>query len=641
MRRQLLGFSLIIVLAALPLLPSLMGMNPVTPAVVIALPPIPGPNDLNATTPEIIYEEYTPANPSGNSSLISIIVSSVTASDIGECRTGDLLNHTFHIQFAANTTEVWQDDLQYVSGVGWAALNYSLLPVFLGGEKNYTAYRINCFFARDSGIEIWNTTTDYSASFFYSHRLTIGKPDFTYIADTSDTIDIVIGHISSTIWGQLTQANHTLAIVQKSNTSNVLQFTNLLVYNASSTDWEYNELNISALIPGEIYTIRVSGNYSLRYPFHSGTSSISDEFTFRGPFLRVSNPIILYIGRDIQTLNITVLTVWHSVFGYLTDADISIANFSIYLASGGVALVTNILTYNSTGGNWYLADFNVSEYIEQGSLLIGEYYNVSTFFHAPSQSGRVAVNATSPFSEPFLIDRDPPKVETAFTTPSSPDDDDFVIITGTVSDDALVHTVICSYYNGTQWINVTMRGHRAKLADFTTTLPAFPERSIIQYRIFVNDTQSAWTNSSLFSYTVVDTPPIIAYVSYLPNTPRDTDQVVVNATITDGTGVNRVQLSYSFDGITWITIDMQLISDSVYQATIPAHGLLPSYQFDSVLFRVEAFDVYDNMRQSADYAYIVRGTMLSIDPITGLLLLSAFALAVVVIIVLLKIYEQF
>jgi hypothetical protein len=134
---------------------------------------------------------------------------------------------------------------------------------------------------------------------------------------------------------------------------------------------------------------------------------------------------------------------------------------------------------------------------------------------------------------------------------------------------------------------------------------------------------------------------VIAYVSFLPQSPKDIDQVIVNATITDGTGVQRVQLSYSFDGVTWVTVEMHPIGNSIYQVTIPAHGLLPSYQFESVLFRVEAFDVYDNLRQSADYAYTVQGTLPSIDPLLGLLLMSTIAIAVVAIIILLKIYEQF
>jgi hypothetical protein len=490
-------------------------------------------------------------------------------------------------------------------------------------------------------MEIWNATSPYSDTFAYLHRLTVGKPDFRYIGDTSDFIDITIEHITSTVWGPLTVANQTLAFVQKSNTSNVLEFENVLVYNISSTFWEISDLNISALIPGEVYTIRVSANYTLTIPHQTGISSISDEFTFRGPFLRIPDPIILYVGRDIQFLNITVQWVWHSLFGYLNDTGISIANFSIYLASGSGALITDVLTYNSSGENWYLANFNVSDYIEQDVLQIGEYYNVSTFFHAPSQYGRVAVNATSRFSEAFILDRDPPQVNTAYTTPTSPTDDDFIIITGEVSDDALIHTVLCQYYNGTAWINVTMRGTSGKLANYTTTIPTFPERFVLQYQIFLNDSQGVWANSSIYSVTIADTPPIIAYVSYLPNTPKDVDQVVVNATVTDGTGVLRVQLSYSFDGITWVTVDMQGIGNSIYQVTIPAHGSLPSYQFASVLFRVEAFDIYDNLRQSADYAYIVQGTLPSIDPLYGLLLLSVTALAVVVIIILFKVYQQF
>ena len=640
MRRQLLGFTLIVVLAALPLLPTLTGFYPMTPAVVTAAPPLPGPNDLNATKPWLIYEEYTPANPAGNSSLISIVVDLVNASDIGECRAGDLITHKFRLYNSTHTDVLLEDDLEYVSGYGWAVLNYSLLPT-LFHHDNYTSYRINCFFERDTGVEIWNATSAYSNSFNYLHRLTVGRPDFKYIGDTSDFIDITVEHITSTVWGSLTQANSTIVITQKSNTSNTLIFHNELIYNISSTHWEVFDLNISSLVQDEIYTIRVFANYTLTIPHQTGSSSISDEFVFRGPFLRIANPIVIYVGRDVQFLNITVATVWHSLFGYLNDTGIGIANFSIYLSTGGAALITDVLSFNSSGGNWYLANYNLTDYIELGIIQIGEYYNVSTFFHALGQKGREAVNATSSFSKPFILDRDPPNVDAAYTTPISPTDEDFVIITGEVSDDALVHTVICRYYNGTDWVNVTMRGTRGKQANYTTTIPAFPERAIIQYQIFVNDTQGAWANSSIYSFTVADTPPVIAYVSFLPHTPKDIDQVIVNATITDGTGVQQVFLSYSFDGIIWVTIEMQSIGNSIYQATIPAHGPLPNYQFESVLFRIEAFDVYDNLRQSADYAYTIQGTIPAIDPLLGLLILSSIAIAVVAIIILFKVYEQF
>ncbi len=639
MHRQFLGISLLVILAALTLIPPLFGY-PLTPVIDGADLVTPGPNDLNATDPIIDYSLYTPANPTGNSSLLDVIVERVDASDIGECKTGDLVNHTFGVYYDANDSLVFEADLQYISGTGWAALNYSLLST---GLAEGLIYKVRAFFARDTGIEIWNTTTAFSTTFTYTHSITIEFPNFTYIGDTSDTIDVIIEHISSSIWGPLTQANTTLIFQEADNVSSVVQFINVLQYNVSTTFWEVDELNISVLIPGVSYQIRTSANYSLRQPYHDGIGPTSERFTFQGPYLRVAQPNILYIGRDIQLLNITIEWVWHSIFGYLNETDVTLSNFSVYLASGSGALVNETLIWNSSDANWYFLNFNISYYIEQGIFTIGESYNVSATFHSPSKSGRPAVNSTSPFSLSFLIDRDPPSIDKTILDPSNPSDSEFVVVTSQISDDARIALVILSYHNGTNWLNLTMRGPLTKLANFTAAIPPLPEQSIIQYRIYAKDTQNAWANSTIQSYTVANTPPLIAYVSYLPRNPTDMDTVTVNATVTDGTMVALVELYYSYDGVIWsIPLEMVQLENNIYQVVIPRYPQpLPSYQFKSVIFRISAEDSFGNIQDSANYAYIVKGTVPAIDPSTSLLILAAIGLTIVVLIFLYKVYERY
>ncbi|MFW9831186.1 MAG: hypothetical protein ACFFD8_05380, partial [Candidatus Thorarchaeota archaeon] len=216
------------------------------------------------------------------------------------------------------------------------------------------------------------------------------------------------------------------------------------------------------------------------------------------------------------------------------------------------------------------------------------------------------------------------------------------VLTAEISDDALIDFVFCKYNNGTHWINITMRGTRSKLANFTAAIPNFPERFEVQYQIWVNDTQNTWYNSSILSYTVTDTPPIIAFVTYTPTRPLDTSVVIVNATVTDGTAVAQVNLYYSYDGVLWsIAIPMTNIEGDVYQAAIPPHPAMPNYQFDSVLFQIEAIDTYDTARLSPIYAFLVQGTLFAIDPVTGLLAISVIGITIVVLIILSKIYERY
>ncbi|MFX1300509.1 MAG: hypothetical protein ACFFDE_06170, partial [Promethearchaeota archaeon] len=511
---------------------------------------------------------------------------------------------------------------------------------------NYSIYKVRCRFSRNSSGDIWSETTGWSTTFDYQHFLTIGDPDFTYIGDTSDTIDVWVEYIASTVWGTLTQvSNNTISFEEADAPTNVTEFHFVLQYNITSTYWEVHELNISSLIPNESYRIVVSANYSIRLPQQYGTSAKSETFTFKGPYIRIARPIISYIGRYVQTLNITVSWVWHSIFGNLTDTDVSIQNFSIYLLNNATAAVNATLNWDGVGSYWFVENLNISYYIEQGSLSIGDYYRVSTFFHSIGASNRTAVNATSLFSESFLIDRDPPNVTLSVTNPYPASDTDFVEVTGELTDDALIHTAICSYLDPIQsiWINLTMRGSRSKLANYTATIPPFPEQELVQYQIYVNDTQDAWFTSTIFSYTVADRPPEIGFISFLPTNPTDENTVTVNATVIDGSGVSSVQLYYSFDGLNFLSpIEMVHIGDSIYQAVIPSYPLrMPNYQFESAYFYINATDTLDNTGRTTTFAYIVQGSLIGLDPAMSLLLLSAVALVVVVLIVLFKIYERY
>lgn len=188
-----------------------------------------------------------------------------------------------------------------------------------------------------------------------------------------------------------------------------------------------------------------------------------------------------------------------------------------------------------------------------------------------------------------------------------------------------------------------MRGSRSKLANYTATIPPFPEQELVQYRLYINDTQDAWFTSTIFSYTVADRPPAISFVSFLPANPTDENTVTVNATVIDGSGVSSVQLYFSFDGINFPSpLEMVHIGDSIYQAVIPSYPLrMPNYQFESAYFYINATDTLDNTGGTTTFAYIVQGSLIGFDPALTLLLMSAVALVVVVLIVLFKIYERY
>jgi len=617
---------LLVTIALMPLL--IAGIPANTTVSAPAKNPPPPNSNLNATG---FYVRYHYDGFTGNSSLIDIVVQQVNASDIGPCGEGDLDVHNFTIYEQGTTVPVVRDELQY-NGTMWVAINYSLLPhtpPMIPG-KNYV---VECYFERGA----WNTTTDLSPAFYYRHEIKITKPSLRYPANTSQTIDIIVDHITSTIWGKLTNVTlQQIHIKNRQNATDVTVLTDVLTYNNVTDRWEGFEVNISTLIPNTEYELRVFAVYSEKGPSHDGFGTWSNPFTYLAPYLVISEPEIVYLGRDIQLLNITVDSVSCSVHGPLTNDNVTLANYSICRLSDDACLINGSFNWNATGQYWYRWNLNISYYLEQGTLVIGEdYYVIAVFRHWDA-------NGTSPPSSPFITDRDPPTVTQAYIKPDPPTEVDRVTVFCEADDDARTHIAILSYYNGTHWINVTMLGGPQSQKDYYfACIPPFPERTIIYYRVYVNDTQNLWAVSPTYNYTVADTPPLIAYVVYLPSLPTDVDAVTIRVNVTDGTGVDYVTLHYSF-GTGWISVNMTHVAGDLYEATIPSYpAALAAYQFQPVLFQISATDVFGNTRTSPVYAYLVHGTLPAVDPLLSLLLLSTVAMAIIVIIIVLKIYERF
>ncbi len=644
MRSRTIGSLVLLLMLTFTVFPPLLNLGATVPSTQAKGPVVtPQTEHLNYTDFDIIYY----GAPSwANSSLLTVWVYNVSAPDLLNCQDGDLNVSRFRVFNATDDSFVFEDNLQF-NGSHWAVFNYSLLAITNISQIQPRNYYVECFFLRNITTDVWNVTTSHSFNFNYEHKIFISGPTFTYIADTSYTIDIYVEHITSSLWGKLnTTSTNAITFIDVTNETNSETLTDKLVYNSTFDRWQVDELNISMLDPGVEYKIKIFATYVIKDPLHVGTSPNSVEtFVYLLPYLVIDEPVITYVGRDVQLLNISVASVWGSVHGYLVNDNMTLTNFSIWLVSSSSVAVNGSFSWNATGGYWYCWNFDVNASLDEGKLAIGEVYNVTAQFNVSATILRDAVNSTSVFSEPFIIDRDPPELNLPVINQDGndpPTDLDEAIVTVEISDDARISMVILSYYNGTQWINVTARGARSVLTNYTATIPVFPERFVVLYRIYANDSQDQWSISPTYNYTVADTPPLVAYIVYLPETPTDQDPVTVRVNVTDGTNVSIVTLYYSFDGVVYLPLVMNHINGNLYEIAIPAYpGAMPFFQFTNVLFRVEATDFYDNTRVSATYAYLVQGSLPGIDPLTALLLLSAVALTVVVVIVLIKIYERY
>jgi subtilisin family serine protease len=113
--------------------------------------------------------------------------------------------------------------------------------------------------------------------------------------------------------------------------------------------------------------------------------------------------------------------------------------------------------------------------------------------------GKLDVHAAVSF---LLADMTPPTIGAHVRAPFAPNSTQSVAVNVTVTDNVAVDTVILSYHAGVMWTNVTMSVSVATYYD--GTIPAYPNGTVVMYRVYANDTSNNWAVTGTFSYTVID-----------------------------------------------------------------------------------------------------------------------------------------
>lgn len=104
-----------------------------------------------------------------------------------------------------------------------------------------------------------------------------------------------------------------------------------------------------------------------------------------------------------------------------------------------------------------------------------------------------------------ITDKEPPVIVDVWRDPITPAYNETVTVTANVTDEGSgVELVILSYWNGSDWTNVTMT-----IEDmlYMETIPALPNGTTVQYKILARDYAENWADSDVFSYTVGAPPP--------------------------------------------------------------------------------------------------------------------------------------
>jgi hypothetical protein len=177
-------------------------------------------------------------------------------------------------------------------------------------------------------------------------------------------------------------------------------------------------------------------------------------------------------------------------------------------------------------------------------------------------------------------------------TPNVPTYSDNVTVSAAIEDGLGVNQTLLSYNTGTEWQNVTM----SQSDDtYAATIPAQPYRTLVEYRIYANDTLGRWLTSETYSYTVTDlTPPEITSISWSPQQPSSNDTVEVTANVSEpptASGVDTVLFSYLDSNSQWWNTTMRQDQQSqLWEVIVPRQS-----HNSTVEFYITAIDKAENV----------------------------------------------
>jgi hypothetical protein len=278
------------------------------------------------------------------------------------------------------------------------------------------------------------------------------------------------------------------------------------------------------------------------------------------PSIFINNPLNQSIlsGPCAVTVTVTVLDVTSIdtvLFSYSTGADWTT-----------IAMTPNGSTFEA-----------ITSVFPHNTIVLFQVYANDTL-----GNGRL-----SEIYECTIIDQSGPIIGTPVLLPQVPTSFDMVTISVSISDLSEVDKAILSYRvdSGT-WTNMTMTLN----SMYWTTISAMPTGSVVDYRIYANDTVDHWSTTPIYQYTVVPfdvLPPDIVGSSWTPTTPDETQTVTVSVNATDPSGVTTMVLAYH-DGSNWQNITMTLLGGQ-YSADIPSQNYGAT-----VTLKVYACDGQDN-----------------------------------------------
>ncbi|MHA2096666.1 MAG: hypothetical protein ACW98F_18780, partial [Candidatus Hodarchaeales archaeon] len=189
----------------------------------------------------------------------------------------------------------------------------------------------------------------------------------------------------------------------------------------------------------------------------------------------------------------------------------------------------------------------------------------------------------------YLVDHIP-NLNSQLTIPTYPHANQSVTINATVSDDYGISSVILYYNSNSTWDQMSMNLNQGV---FQATIPATVNDTNVDYIISITDTFGHQINSSNYNYYSDGLAPSFISITHTPTQPNADAPILVQAIISDSSGIQNATLSYSTDaGSSWTNISMAINLGS-WEVSIPALN-----QSTQVNYFVTAYDQADIMGES-------------------------------------------
>jgi len=209
--------------------------------------------------------------------------------------------------------------------------------------------------------------------------------------------------------------------------------------------------------------------------------------------------------------------------------------------------------------------------------------------------------ATSSEYNYMVIELRPPAILSVLRDIERPSDNDVVIIMANVTDDSGISEVILCYYNGSDWINVSMV-YNSTTGYYEATIPQLPAGTYVEYYVYATDIYGNSAKSTTYWYTVIElNPPVIHNVTRSIEEPTEGESVEIYVSAEDDSGIAYVILSYS-DGHSWYNITMTYNNTTqLYEALIPRYPAGTTIEYC-----VYVYDIYGNYVVSDLSSYTVK-----------------------------------